>query len=176
MKDDNLKNKNIEEQKNANFKHNILDKISIPRVRKVFECIIEEAEFLIDIKTIEKCEGMTSEEKVPEYIESICRALNIKNEHELNELLSLFYKSNKNNKKEEDNEEAKEKEDDLDNSEDKNKDNDNDDVSFEKDNVLNILKEFSRVKTKKAKEKLQSNATSNTGGNGYRKYHITKNL
>ena len=165
--DDNIKNKNIEEQKNANFKHNILDKISIPRVRKVFECIIEEAEFLIDIKTIENCEGMTPEEKVPEYIESICRALNIKNEHELNELLSLFYKSNKNNKKEEENEEGKEKEDDLENSEDKNKDNDNDDVSFEKDNVLNILKEFSRVKTKKAKEKLQSNATSGTSGNGY---------
>jgi hypothetical protein len=79
-----------------------------------------------------------------------------------------FYKNiNLNNKKEEDNEEAKEKEDDLENSEDKNKDNDNDDVSFEKDNVLNILKEFSRVKTKKAKEKLQSNATSNSGGNGY---------
>ena len=75
--------------------------------------------------------------------------MNIKNEHELNELLALFYKSNKNNKKEDEEEEAKEKEDDLENSEDKNKDNDNDDVSFEKDNVLNILKEFSRVKTKK---------------------------
>ena len=95
---------------------------------------------------------MTPEEKVPEYIESICRALNIKNEHELNELLSLFYKSNKNNKKEEENEEGKEKEDDLENSEDKNKDNDNDDVSFEKDNVLNILKEFSKI-MKKPKEK-----------------------
>ena len=164
--EDNVKSKNIEEQNNANFKHNILDKISIPRVRKVFECIIEEAEFLIDMETIEKCEGMTSEEKVPEYIESICRALNIKNEHELNELLNLFYKSNKVNKKEEENEEAKEKEDDLENSEDK-KDNDNDDVSFEKDNVLNILKEFSRVKTKKAKEKLQSNVTSGTSGGGY---------
>ena len=32
---------------------------------------------------------------------------------------------------------------------------------------INSEKEFSRVKTKKAKEKLQSNATSNTGGNGY---------
>ena len=165
--ENNLKNKNIEEQKYANFKHNILDKISIPRVRKVFECIIDEAEFLIDMKTIEKCEGMTAEEKVPEYIESICRALNIKNEHELNELLTLFYKSNKDNKKEEENEENKEKEDDLDNSEEKNKDNDNDDIVFEKDNVLNILKEFSRVKTKKAKEKLQSNATSGTSSGGY---------
>ena len=145
--EDNVKNKNIEEQNNANFKHNILDKISIPRVRKVFECIIDEAEFLIDMKTIEKYEGMSAEEKVPGYIESICRALNIKNEHELNELLALFYKSNKNVKKEEDDEEeGKEKEDEGENSEDKNKDNDNDDVSFEKDNVLNILKEFSRVK------------------------------
>ena len=158
------KKKNLEAKNNANFKHNILDKISIPRVKQVFECIIDEAEFLIDTKTMEKCEGMTSEEKVPEYIESICRALNIKNEHELNELLALFYKSNKDNKKlDDDNEENKEKEDDSENSEE-NKQKDNDDISFEKDNVLNILKEFSRVKAKKAKEKLQSNATS--GGSG----------
>jgi len=164
--DTSLKKKNLEEKKNANFKHNILDKISIPRVKQVFECIIDEAEFLIDTKTIEKCEGMTSEEKVPEYIESICRALNIKNEHELNELLALFYKSNKDNKKSVDeNEENKEKDDESENSEDKQKDND--DISFEKDNVLNILKEFSRVKAKKAKEKLQSNATSGGSGGGY---------
>ena len=160
------KKKNLEAKNNANFKHNILDKISIPRVKQVFECIIDEAEFLIDTKTIEKCEGMTSEEKVPEYIESICRALNIKNEHELNELLALFYKSNKDNKKlDDENEENKEKEDDSENSEE-NKQKDNDDISFEKDNVLNILKEFSRVKAKKAKEKLQSNATSGESG-GY---------
>ena len=163
--ENNLKKKSLEEKKKANFKHNILDKISIPRVKQVFECIIDEAEFLIDTKTIEKCEGMTSEEKVPEYIESICRALNIKNEHELNELLALFYKSNKDNKKPgDDNEENKEKDDESENSEDKQKDND--DISFEKDDVLNILKEFSRVKAKKAKEKLQSNATSG-GGGGY---------
>ncbi len=164
--DSNLKKKSLEEKKNANFKHNILDKISIPRVKQVFECIIDEAEFLIDTKTIEACEGMTSEEKVPEYIESICRALTIKNEHELNELLALFYKSNKENKKSGDeNEENKEKEDESENSEDKQKDND--DISFEKDNVLNILKEFSRVKAKKAKEKLQNNATSGGSGGGY---------
>ena len=164
--DNSLKKKNLEEKKNANFKHNILDKISIPRVKQVFECIIDEAEFLIDTKTMENCQGMTSEEKVPEYIESICRALNIKNEHELNELLALFYKSNKDNKKPGDeNEENKEKDDDSENSEDKQKDND--DISFEKDNVLNILKEFSRVKAKKAKEKLQSNATSGGSGGGY---------
>ena len=161
-----LKKKSLEEKKKANFKHNILDKISIPRVKQVFECIIDEAEFLIDTKTIENCQGMTSEEKVPEYLESICRALNIKNEHELNELLALFYKSNKDNKKPGDeNEENKEKDDESENSEDKQKDND--DISFEKDNVLNILKEFSRVKAKKAKEKLQSNATSGGGGGGY---------
>jgi dynein regulatory complex protein 1 len=164
--ENNLKTKNLEAKKNANFKHNILDKISIPRVKAVFQCIIDEAEFLIDTKTIEECEGMTSEEKVPEYIESICRALNIKNEHELNELLALFYKSNKNNKKPGDeNEENKENDDESENSEGKQKDND--DISFEKDNVLNILKEFSRVKAKKAKEKLQSNATSGSSGGGY---------
>jgi len=60
-----LKKKSLEEKKKANFNHNILDKISIPRVKQAFECIIDEAEFLIDTKTMEKSEGMTSEEKVP---------------------------------------------------------------------------------------------------------------
>ena len=37
------KKKTLEEKKKANFKHNIiLDKISIPRVKQVFECIIDE--------------------------------------------------------------------------------------------------------------------------------------
>ena len=161
--DNKLDKKELEEKQKENFKHNILDKISIPRVKQVFECIIDEAEFLIDTKTIEKCEGMTSEEKVPEYIESICRALNIKSEHELNELLALFYKLNK--KAGEEKEEDKEEKDE--DSENENNQKDNDDVSFEKDNVLNILKEFSRVKAKKAKEKLQSNATSSGSGGGY---------
>ena len=36
------KKKTLVEKKKANFKHNILDKISIPRVKQVFECIIDE--------------------------------------------------------------------------------------------------------------------------------------
>jgi hypothetical protein len=37
---------------------------------------------------------MTYEEKLPYYIESICKALSIKNEQELNQLLSLFDRNN----------------------------------------------------------------------------------
>jgi hypothetical protein len=37
---------------------------------------------------------MSYDEKLPYYIESICKALNIKNESELNQLLSIFDKRN----------------------------------------------------------------------------------
>ena len=153
------KKKSLEEKQKANFKYNILDKISIPRVKQVFQYIIEEAEFLIESATIENCKGKTTEEKVPEYIESICKALNIKNEHELNELLELFYKRNIN---EENNENQEGKEDESENSENKQKDND--EIEIDPDQVLDILKEFYNVKKKKAKEKMHSNATSNSGG------------
>ena len=39
---------------------------------------------------------MTVDEKLPLYIESLCRSLNIKSEEELNDLLSIFDKFNKN--------------------------------------------------------------------------------
>jgi hypothetical protein len=39
---------------------------------------------------------MSVDEKLPFYIESLCRSLNIKSEEELNDLLSIFDKFNKN--------------------------------------------------------------------------------
>ena len=54
------KKKTLEEKKKANFKHNIiLDKISIPRVKQVFECIIDEipnenSSFYVDVTQLKK--------------------------------------------------------------------------------------------------------------------------
>lgn len=149
-------------RKQREFKQNILEKISIPRVKQVFQYIINEGEFLIETETIERCEGMTFEEKLPEYLESICRALNIKNEHELNQLLELFYKHNLNDreiageegeKNEEDSEEEEKKEEET-------KQKESDEIKIDPDEVVDILKEFYNEKKKKAKEKMHDNASS----------------
>ena len=140
------------EKKRNNFKNNILDKISIPRVKQVFIYIIEEAEFLIETDTIEKCKNMSYEEKVPEYVESICRALNIKSEHELNQLLELFYKHNLNDKQE-DKKNENEEEDDSEGEEKEKNSNENDEIKIDPNEVLEILKEFYNEKKRKAQEK-----------------------
>ena len=176
--DENLNNNNNqnEEKIKKTFKQNILDKISIPRVKQVFEYIIDEAEFLIETEIIEKCKGMTYEEKVPEYVESICKALNIKNEHELNQLLELFYNHDLNSKKSSENDNENEGENEninniSENEENENKDNnnikkENDNIEIDPDTVLDILKEFYNEKKKKAKEKMQDNATSGGASGG----------
>ena len=149
---------------------------NIPRVKQVFEYIIDEAEFLIETEIIEKCKGMTYEEKVPEYVESICKALNIKNEHELNQLLELFYNHDLNSKKSSENDNENEGENEninniSENEENENKDNnnikkENDNIEIDPDTVLDILKEFYNEKKKKAKEKMQDNATSGGASGG----------
>ena len=144
---------NEAEKKRNNFKNNILDKISIPRVKQVFIYIIEEAEFLIETDTIERCKNMTYEEKVPEYVESICRALNIKSEHELNQLLELFYKHNLNDKQEDKKDENEEDEGDSEGEEKEKNSNENDEIKIDPNEVLEILKEFYNEKKKKAQEK-----------------------
>ena len=146
------KQMNEVEKKRNNFKNNILDKISIPRVKQVFIYIIEEAEFLIETDTIEKCKNMSYEEKVPEYVESICRALNIKSEHELNQLLELFYKHNLNDKQE-DKKNENEEEDDSEGEEKEKNSNENDEIKIDPNEVLEILKEFYNEKKRKAQEK-----------------------
>ena len=148
---------NEAEKKRNNFKNNILDKISIPRVKQVFIYIIEEAEFLIETDTIERCKNMTYEEKVPEYVESICRALNIKSEHELNQLLELFYKHNLNDKQEDKKDENEEDEGDSEGEEKEKNSNENDEIKIDPNEVLEILKEFYNEKKKKAQEKSKKN-------------------
>ena len=141
-------------QMKNNFKQNILDKISIPRVKQVFGDIIQEAEFLIETDIIDRCASLPLEEKLPEYVESICKALNIKNEHELNQLLELFYKKNlsENEVNDNNNQNADESSESV--NKDKEKDiNENDEIKIDPDDVLDILKEFYNEKKKKAKEK-----------------------
>ena len=147
------------EQIKRKFIQNIMDKISIPRVKQVFGYIIQEAEFLIERELIQNTENMTLDEKLPEYVESICRALNIKSEQELNQLLELFYKHNLNNQQNDpnaDNQNMDDSQSENNNNEHKENDNDNkenDEIRIDPDEVLDILKEFYNEKKKRAKEK-----------------------
>jgi hypothetical protein len=129
---------------------NILNSIPSERVKQVFTYIIQEAEFLIEMDVINQCVNMSEEEKLPKYIESICKALNIKNEQELNQLLSLFDKHNM----------AEIKHEDLKMTEESNNESADDQKVAENDNsllidpdiVLDLLKEFYNEKKIKSKE------------------------
>ncbi len=93
---------------------------------------------------------MTYEEKLPYYIESICRALNIKNENELNQLLSIFDKRNLVHPKH-----VKKTDDSGDSNEDEiNKDEEENEKSFEidPDCVIEILEEFYNEKKINSKD------------------------
>jgi hypothetical protein len=157
QKEKDLEEESIEETEQVNakdvFRQNILNRIPTERVKKVFSYIIQEAEFLIEMETINKCADMTYDERLPHYIESICRALNIKNEQELNQLLILFDKRNiaKNNliKKSEDSGNESE-------NDDKNEDEEKE-KSFviDPDCVIKLLEDF--YNEKKINSKDQSN-------------------
>ncbi len=129
---------------------NILNSIPSERVKQVFTYIIQEAEFLIEMDVINDCANMSEEEKLPRYIESICKALNIKNEQELNQLLSLFDKHNT----------AEIKQEDIRMTEESNNESAEDQKDGDKDNsllidpdiVLDLLKEFYNEKKIKSKE------------------------
>lgn len=143
QKEKDLEEESVDEKEkiNANdqFRQNILNRIPTERVKQVFSYIIQEAEFLIEMETINKCAEMTYEEKLPHYIESICRALNIKNEQELNQLLTLFDKRNLVKQKE-----VKKTEESNDSGDEGFKLEEEKDVSFEidPDIVVELLEEF----------------------------------
>ncbi|MCQ2820774.1 MAG: hypothetical protein MJ252_26240 [archaeon] len=141
------------EQEMEEFKQNILEKISIPRVKEVFKYIIQEGEFLIETKVLEDCENMTEEEKFPKYMESICKALGIKNETELNQMLDFFYAAAKEKEEkpkaedEEDNKEEGEEEKSQIQEEDTNV------LKINPDEVLTILMKFNEDKKRRNREK-----------------------
>ena len=86
---------------------------------------------------------MTVDEKLPLYIESLCRSLNIKSEEELNDLLSIFDKFNKNVANT--NEQLISEEDDEENIE-KNV------LKIDPDEVMELLKLFKTEKDKMAQQ------------------------
>lgn len=92
---------------------------------------------------------MSFDEKLPRYIDSICRALNIKNDQELNQLLTLFDKNNQNA-----NEDIKISDESMSEVEDNKPENlkNRNCLMVDPDIVLDLLKEFYMEKKNKAKE------------------------
>jgi hypothetical protein len=93
---------------------------------------------------------MDSEQKLPYYIESICKALSINTEQELTQLMTLFDKNNV---------AGRDDMDFLDNSSDDSHNNSNRfnidrgvKLDIDPDNILKILKDFYEEKKKKTKE------------------------
>jgi hypothetical protein len=78
------------------------------------------------------------DEKMPFYIESLCRSLNIKSEKELNNLLAIFERYNLNTDKPDDEEE--------------NENEQNRGLRIDPDQVIEILKLFKSEKDKLAQE------------------------
>lgn len=123
----------------------IISKIRLDKVRKVFQVIIQEAEFLIDMQTIDKYGRLQIEEKLPFYIESLCKALSIKNESDLNQLIDLFEKKSRLTSN------------DI--------DTNDDDISIDPDKVLDYLKEFYDERKKANKNELIGKASSSNNYN-----------
>lgn len=151
------KKKTPEEERNE-FEKNIMEKISIPRVKQVFNYIIQEGEFLIESKIINETQGMTEDEKFPIFLGSICKALNIKNEIELNQLLDLFYAESRRAEEEakeleENKEEVNKEEEDKNSESNEEANNDPDLLKIDPDNVLPILIKFHEDKKQRAQEK-----------------------
>jgi len=110
------------------------------------------------------------DEKFPYYVESICKALSINNEQELNQLMTLFDKNNLAEKEEMNfvlDQSAEDSGGDL-----KRFDTERGDkLEIDPDDVLRLLKEFYEEKKKKTRE--QSNfilTYSNSEGQCYRKH------
>ena len=144
---------NVSEEKKTSLQ-NALDKLPHERIKQVFGFIIQEAEFLIEMETIDLCENLPFEEKLPKYIESICKALSINNDVELNQLLNLFDKHNQAEKEEiriteDSNSES------LDEGNNKIKQGNGNSLIIDPDAILELLKEF--FNEKKIKSKEQSN-------------------
>jgi len=86
---------------------------------------------------------------LPKYIDSICRALNIKNDQELNQLMILFDKQNLNSN--EDIQISEESLSDIDENKPDTQNNRNS-LQIDPDCVLGLLKDFYLEKKNKAKE------------------------
>jgi hypothetical protein len=86
---------------------------------------------------------MSVDEKLPFYIESLCRSLNIKSEEELNDLLSIFDKFNNNVVNANDN---------LINEEEDEENTEKNVLKIDPDEVMELLKVFKAEKDKMAQQ------------------------
>lgn len=154
QKEQDIEEVSVDEKEKVNDEEvkmkNILNSIPSERVKQVFTYIIQEAEFLIEMDVINHCVDMSEEEKLPKYIESICKALNIKNEQELNQLLSLFDKHNMAEIKQEDLKMTEESN--IESADDQKEAENDNSLLIDPDIVLDLLKEFYNEKKIKSKE------------------------
>jgi ABC-type microcin C transport system permease subunit YejB len=93
---------------------------------------------------------MSIDEKLPRYIDSICKALNIKNDQELNQLMTLFEKHNSNHNEDIGN--VNESMSDMDASISEEQKKNRNSLEIDPDKVMELLKEFYLEKKNKAKE------------------------
>ena len=62
------------------------------RIKSVFRLLIEEAPFLLDDKTLDKCDGKTNKEAFSLQIDGIRKALGISEMEDVDLLVQIFYK------------------------------------------------------------------------------------
>ena len=91
-KEDEKKIKSLEEQ--SKNQPSLISRIPLERIKAVFGYIVAEAEFMVETEVIQECAGMSFEDKLPRYVESLVRGLGIKTENELQQLISFFEKHN----------------------------------------------------------------------------------
>ena len=128
-------------KENNSLDRNNLQSLVINDVKKVFELIIQEGEFLIEMQTIDKYGKLSQDERFPYYVESLCKALQIKNEQELNQLINLFIKKSQENEVNvDDNQSLKDSHESVSN------------LNIDPDRVLDYLKEFYEERKKVSKE------------------------
>lgn len=72
------------------IQHDIKDKYE--RIKNVFKLLIEEADYLIDDKATEKCDGASKKDQFKIKIDSIRKSLGIEDLKYVDLLVEVFYK------------------------------------------------------------------------------------
>jgi hypothetical protein len=70
------------------------------RIKNVFKMLIEDAEYLIDDRAFERCEGATLKEQFSIKIDSIRKSLGIEEMRDVDLLVKIFYEYEANYQKE----------------------------------------------------------------------------
>ena len=78
-------------QHSSNEKNNADTALKFERIKNVFKLLIEEAEYLIDDRAFERCEGASVKEQFSIKIDSIRKSLGIENMEDVNLLVEIFF-------------------------------------------------------------------------------------